>query len=415
MAGIDDEDGILIITTLVPGQQAIIDIYNTMLVGVTGYLDGWIDFNDDGDWDDAGEQIFNTFALSGWPLNFNTVFVSVPTTAAVNTSVFCRFRMSSTGGLAYSGACGDGEVEDYMAQIIEPFGENKIHHPQWPDITEDGIDIYDEDPIILADDFLCIESGAITEIHFWGSWLNDIAEFNLLSFEVSFWSDIPDPDGAGPLYSMPGNLLWTDIFDYTRYSEEIFIILQDPEWWYDPLNQLLIPAADHQIWHYKFMIDEEEAFIQYDSDIYWISIRTFDPTNPEEIYFFGWKTCELPLHWNDDAVWCPGDYIWQELRYPVGHPFNPQSLGLSFYISGVPLPATPINLTITKNSDHIRLDWDAGLPTDQYNVYSSTNPYAAFPAGWTLETLSAISNNYWLDGPPLPGASKKFYRVTAEN
>jgi hypothetical protein len=36
----------------------------TVIASVTGYLNGWIDFNNDGDWADAGEQIYTIYANS---------------------------------------------------------------------------------------------------------------------------------------------------------------------------------------------------------------------------------------------------------------------------------------------------------------------------------------------------------------
>ena len=65
--GNDDEDGITFTTTpLIPGQQAIIDITtsSTVVNPQTGFLDGWIDFNGDGDWADTGEQVFTSYPLS---------------------------------------------------------------------------------------------------------------------------------------------------------------------------------------------------------------------------------------------------------------------------------------------------------------------------------------------------------------
>lgn len=113
--GVADEDGVSFVTALIPGQQAIIDITNSMGLGGIGFLDGWIDFNGDGDWADAGEQIFNAYALS--PLGFDSVFVPIPITAVPNVTTAARFRFSSTGGLSYTGLASDGEVEDYTVAV----------------------------------------------------------------------------------------------------------------------------------------------------------------------------------------------------------------------------------------------------------------------------------------------------------
>src|ERR1700733_819441 len=43
-----------------------------------------------------------------------------------------------------------------------------------PPNVNGGLDVLDTHRIVLADDFLCTNSGFITDIHLWGSWSNDI-------------------------------------------------------------------------------------------------------------------------------------------------------------------------------------------------------------------------------------------------
>ena len=65
---------------------------------------------------------------------------------------------------------------------------------QMPDVTNTGIDIRcdmnDGIPRVLADDFKCIETGPITDVHFWGSWLNDI-KGNIEKIHLSLHQDVP--------------------------------------------------------------------------------------------------------------------------------------------------------------------------------------------------------------------------------
>lgn len=90
---------------------------NVTATGVTalqpGYLDAWIDFNGDGDWNDAGEKIADSVALIDGP---NNVSVHVPANAAAGDT-HARFRLSSAGGLSPGGSAADGEVEDYRIVI----------------------------------------------------------------------------------------------------------------------------------------------------------------------------------------------------------------------------------------------------------------------------------------------------------
>ncbi|MFC1927208.1 PKD domain-containing protein [Chloroflexota bacterium] len=107
---VDDEDGVAFTTALVRGQSANV----TVTASAAGYLDAWLDFNDDGDWADAGEQIFADESLSAGD---NYLSFPVPFSAVQTAGTFARFRFSSTGGLSYDGLADDGEVEDYMVAI----------------------------------------------------------------------------------------------------------------------------------------------------------------------------------------------------------------------------------------------------------------------------------------------------------
>ncbi len=85
-----------------------------------GFVDAWIDFNADGDWDDPGEQILTSTRFTEGKLT-QTFMVRVPSTAPVPSSItrtVARFRSSSSGGLVPTGLAVDGEVEDYAVTIV---------------------------------------------------------------------------------------------------------------------------------------------------------------------------------------------------------------------------------------------------------------------------------------------------------
>ena len=98
------------------------NIPTTVTVTMTGagFVDGWIDFNADGDWTDPGEQILSSvqfFEQSGT----QSFSVQMPATAPVPngpTRTYARFRSSSVGGLTPTGLAVDGEVEDYAVTIV---------------------------------------------------------------------------------------------------------------------------------------------------------------------------------------------------------------------------------------------------------------------------------------------------------
>ncbi len=107
----DDEDGVTFAGALMPGEQVLL----TVVASQAGILDAWVDFNNDGDWADPGEQVFLSQALSA---GANDLEFAVPGDATLTVSTFARFRISSAGGLAPTGAAADGEVEDYKIAIL---------------------------------------------------------------------------------------------------------------------------------------------------------------------------------------------------------------------------------------------------------------------------------------------------------
>ena len=109
-----DEDGVMFgsigVNASVAGVN--IDLQNAEAAKV----DAWIDFNGDGDWDDAGEQILNSADVVAGMQTLNFV---VPSTGVVAGDTFARVRVSSDGGLATTGDATDGEVEDYQITLFD--------------------------------------------------------------------------------------------------------------------------------------------------------------------------------------------------------------------------------------------------------------------------------------------------------
>jgi len=116
--GDDDEDGVTFNGDLIAGQTASISISSSLgASNNTCKLNAWIDYNQDGDWTDSGEQIGSVDQL----INTNssiTITPLIPLTAK-HGPTFARFRCSTAGGDSSIGAAFDGEVEDYRV-YIEP-------------------------------------------------------------------------------------------------------------------------------------------------------------------------------------------------------------------------------------------------------------------------------------------------------
>jgi uncharacterized repeat protein (TIGR01451 family) len=109
--GIDDEDGVAF-PTLVAGQAASLTVTVTN-AGPAAALNAWADWNNDGDFADAGEQIATNRAVSN---AVNSVPVSVP--ASASGAIYFRIRLSTQTGLGPTGLALDGEVEDYQAAVL---------------------------------------------------------------------------------------------------------------------------------------------------------------------------------------------------------------------------------------------------------------------------------------------------------
>jgi uncharacterized repeat protein (TIGR01451 family) len=105
--GNDDDDGVAPTGTWTTSGQV-----NVTASG-SGFLNAWIDFNNDGDFGDTGEQIFTDIPVvaGSQPLTF-----SIPPGGEVyNHQVYTRFRITTNAGTATSptGTAPNGEVEGY--------------------------------------------------------------------------------------------------------------------------------------------------------------------------------------------------------------------------------------------------------------------------------------------------------------
>ena len=135
----DDEDGVTlgvlpVSTTAATTASLDIDLQNAD--AVANYLDAWIDFNGDGDWDDSGERIFTGYSL-GTSNGIQTLTFTVPQDTGGNIAhgmTFARFRLSTAGGLAFGGPADDGEVEDYLVAVgsdVEDFETGDFSRFPW--------------------------------------------------------------------------------------------------------------------------------------------------------------------------------------------------------------------------------------------------------------------------------------------
>ncbi len=250
---------------------------------------------------------------------------------------------------------------------------------QLPDETVLGMDVNLSQEFILADDFECTETGPLTGIHLWCSWLNDLLPSDgpdRVVFTLSIHADIPaeqSPTG----YSMPGELLWMRTFQPGAFTARLWTDIVE-EGWLDPPDLYLFPG-DHAIWQYNFEIPETDAFYQQGLPdlpvVYWLDVEA-EPV--EAGTRIGWKTSTD--HWNDAAAWgmgiepYPGP--WSELLYPPGHEQFGQRVDLAFVLAG---PEPPPGLDFGDAPE----DAAAG----------------GYPTTLALDGARHTPGNCWLGGP----------------
>ncbi len=120
-SGTDDEDGLsdpASDLTVTVGAQPTVDVTITNTTGATATLFGWIDYNNDGLFDNATERAQAAVATGTEGGTVTLTFPTVPTGFLGTT--YARFRLSTDAAAAdATGAASDGEVEDYVATIIE--------------------------------------------------------------------------------------------------------------------------------------------------------------------------------------------------------------------------------------------------------------------------------------------------------
>ncbi|MCK5126547.1 MAG: hypothetical protein KAR42_09845 [candidate division Zixibacteria bacterium] len=194
------------------------------------------------------------------------------------------------GSNCFGDSNGNG-IDDACEDPWQPGYGHKMHYPQLPD--EAGWDVMAMFPSILADDWMCSESGPVKDFHFWGSWFNGNTGV-INSFTIQIYTDVPaDPPMT---YSHPGLLLWEeDIYNFNS----TLIIPETLEGWFNPATGLMIPDNHLEYWQYDVYLPEVDWFIQEVGSIYWLAITA----NIEESVATQWGWKSSVDHWNDDAVW----------------------------------------------------------------------------------------------------------------
>ncbi len=166
-----------------------------------------------------------------------------------------------------------------------------MHFPQTP--AAGGWDVHATVPLIAGDDWTANVSTHVRDIHFWGSWLNNL-EGQILNFDVAILADIP-ASSSNP-YSRPGIELW-------RRTIDDFCVLpvtgNPPGGWYDPSLPLVQPANHTLIFQYDIELDSVDWFYQTAGTVYWLCVSA--TVASPSVTRWGWHSSAN--HHLDDAVW----------------------------------------------------------------------------------------------------------------
>lgn len=128
-AGSDDEDGVTFTSPLRAGQLCTVEV----VASTQGVLNAWIDFDRNGDWLGAGEQVFTDKVIAA---GANQLTFTAPASAS-GGETFGRFRFGTAPGSASYGPEADGEVEDYRVVIV-PVADVAVMMTDSPDPVAAG-------------------------------------------------------------------------------------------------------------------------------------------------------------------------------------------------------------------------------------------------------------------------------------
>jgi len=221
---------------------------------------------------------------------------------------------------------------------MAPFEDVKMHWEQTPDLDNTGMDddINDFEPEweARADDFMCTESGPITDAHIWLSFMGDILPPGgpgNLTLMLEIWTNIPADQNPMGFWSAPGTPICGWVFDPGTYNWRQ-VCDNNPEDWHAFFNFLWIDDDHLSAYQYDFLMPDEMC-IQDSGTIYWLAVYDITPT-PHD-YKVGWKTTTRDLAFMDAACGLiDPPNIWVPVTYPAGHEYFGDSLDYAFVITG---------------------------------------------------------------------------------
>ena len=169
----------------------------------------------------------------------------------------------------------------------------KMLNPQEPNPSGWDVCLVDQ---VIADDFVCAESGDITDIHFWTSWkFGEVANGETYNIAIA-------DDAAG----IPGPIVWTWNGSGTLVTR---LYGQGNQGWYCPSTGITQPNDHFEIYQVN-ITNIQNAFVQEAGKVYWLIIGAQVPTHPSSTV--GWKT-SFGHRYGAPAVWQTALGGWQPI------------------------------------------------------------------------------------------------------
>jgi len=271
--------------------------------------------------------------------------------------------------------------------------EGPIKWLQFPDMAN-GFNIVSPDVngLVVADDWLCTNGRPVTEVHFWGSYLNRAGAHweqgnpgppdgplprtpGVQEFLLSFHRDVPagaDPDMP---WSHPGERIHGVSVDefIERYWDSVpHVGPEDTIWW------------EHKF-IYIIRLEGENRFRQEEGQVYWLDIGARTP-HPED-WSWGWETSKD--HWNDNAVTGDGR-IWRDLGMPLAD-FEDLPVGAAYHVGDI-ITTMGVNQIMVRD-----FQWNTGTWTDK-GVASVGNAGLAGGSGHEI-SVNNVNLDFRLDVP----------------
>ncbi|MBN1489034.1 MAG: hypothetical protein JXA69_03885 [Phycisphaerae bacterium] len=235
---------------------------------------------------------------------------------------------------------------------------------------------------IVADDWPCNDERPISDIHWWGSyvdWQSEVPPLNAPDqFHIAIWTDVPA--GVTDPWSHPGQVIWEMVVPRSVLNEHYVGCDQYPG---HPLDACF---------RYDLILPQDKWFYQDPGEhIYWLSIAARYSVQPPSQFVWGWKT--RPKMFMDDAV----------------RIFNPTAPVInSIYVNGQPIEDPPgeswdtafMLTTVTYGEVYVKWSQrpvsytpdDAINGWDEYSVYEGGHIVAD---DWFCNTEDPVTDVHW--------------------